>query len=312
MRILDFFYNINYRLGRNVSLLEKLQIRRCMRVLIRLLANAILPIVLHRSKANLDSSKDSPIVVSLTSFPRRINHVWMVIETMLCQTYKPSSVVLWLSKVQFPKELEDMPASLLDQTKRGLQIRFVEGDVRSHKKYYYAFHEFKDKYVLTLDDDNFFPSYYLESIMHSKKQHPNDIIAGFGSNYKWDNDNFRIKSFDNCAITNESMKNALCANCGGTLFEPHKLVGIMDNLDTIVKLCPTEDDMYLNALIKLAKLNITFHMNGPLLSIIIPNNVTLMEQNGKVGDYSSSNTLQVQKIIEHMTVKYGVNPFDYK
>lgn len=310
MRILDFLYNINYHLGRNGSLLEKLQIRRCMRVLIRLLANAILPIVLHRSKANLDSSKDSPIVVSLTSFPRRINHVWMVIETMLCQTYKPSSVVLWLSKVQFPKELEDMPTSLLDQTKRGLQIRFVEGDVRSHKKYYYAFHEFEDKYVVTLDDDIFYPTYFLESMMRCKKEHPNDIIASFGSKYTWDSNENKIDYIPGPAPTKVSLKDSLFGTGGGTLFEPTSIIDKMDDLEVIFKMCPTEDDMYINALTKVSGLNVTFHMNGPLLNINIPNNSSLMDVNGSVGDVSSNNTRQVQNIIIHMVERFSKNPFE--
>lgn len=57
----------------------------------------------------------------------------MVIETILSQSIKPDKVILYLSKVQFPRLEEDLPDSLLNMKARGLDIRFVEGDIRSHK-----------------------------------------------------------------------------------------------------------------------------------------------------------------------------------
>lgn len=310
MKLLDFFYKINYRLARNDSIWEKLQIRRASRVSIRFFSNLILPRLLRKSKETLCGCDDSKMVVSLTSFPRRINYVWLVIETMLCQTYKPSAIVLWLSKVQFPNEMEDLPQSLLNQTKRGLQIRFVEGDVRSHKKYFYAFHEFRDKYVVTIDDDLFFPTYFLDSMIKCKEKYKDDVIASYGSHFEWNKTEGHLVLQDKCAEPNISMNDVTFGTGGGTLFEPSKFIDVMDDLETIVELCPTEDDMYLNALMKAKGLNVTFHMNGPLLNIRITNNYTLMQYNGTVGDLSSNNTKQVNNIVNHMTKKFGFNPFE--
>lgn len=312
MKLLNFFYDINYRLARNNSIWEKLQVRRALRVTIKIFSNLILPYLLSKSRSNLDGCKESKIVISLTSFPKRIDHVWLAIETMLCQTYKPSAIVLWLSKIQFPNEMDDIPQSLLNQTKRGLQIRFVEGDIRSHKKYFYAFHEYRDKYVVTIDDDMFFPTYFLDSMIKCKEKHMDDIIASYGSHFEWNKTEGRLDFQNKCAETNTSMKDVLFGTGGGTLFEPSKFIDIMDTLDTIVGLCPTEDDMYLNALMKAKDFNITFHMNGPLLNIRIPNNSTLMQYNGSVGDMSSNNTKQVNNIVNHMIKKFGFNPFEYK
>ena len=47
----------------------------------------------------------------------------------------------------------------LDQQKRGLTIRFCE-DLKAHKKYYYAFKEYPDDIVITVDDDVIYPQEY--------------------------------------------------------------------------------------------------------------------------------------------------------
>lgn len=47
--------------------------------------------------------------------------------------YKTGQGYLIFIKVQFPRLEEDLPDSLLNMKARGLDIRFVEGDIRSHK-----------------------------------------------------------------------------------------------------------------------------------------------------------------------------------
>ena len=71
----------------------------------------------------------------------------MVIETILSQSIKPDKVILYLSKVQFPRLEDDLPDSLLHMKASGLDIRFVEGDIRSHKKYYYVMQAYPVSYT---------------------------------------------------------------------------------------------------------------------------------------------------------------------
>lgn len=308
--LLNFLYNIYYQLGKDSSIFEKIQIKKVLRFLIRMFSNQVLPRILYKSTENLIEGKNSPIVVSMTTFPKRIQYVWLTIETILCQSHKPNSIILWLSQEQFPRGLLDLPQSLIRQIDRGLQIRFVEGDFRSHKKYYYSFQEFTNKYIVTIDDDMFFPTYFLESMLECKRKHPNDVIASFGSRYMWNSENNIIEYIVGPVVTNISFSDALFGTGGGTLFEPNKFIEYMDDLNTIFSICPTEDDMYINALMKIAGINTTYHMNGPLLNIIIPDDTPLMALNGKVGDADSNNSIQVNHIIKHMILRFGKNPFD--
>ena len=51
---------------------------------------------------NKDTNRKEKIIVSLTSFPGRINEVWICIESLMRQTFKPDAIELWLSLKQFP------------------------------------------------------------------------------------------------------------------------------------------------------------------------------------------------------------------
>ena len=77
--------------------------------------------------------RNESVIASLTSFPDRIEKTYLAIKSIMLQNFKPDEIILWLSDVQF-KEIE-IPQSLRELEKKGLQIRFCE-DLRGHKKYF--------------------------------------------------------------------------------------------------------------------------------------------------------------------------------
>ena len=89
----------------------------------------------------------------------------------------------------------------------------------------------------------------------------------------------------------------------------HTMVSNMDNIEKILELCPTADDIYLNALIRICGFGVTFHMNNPLLSIISPNNVTLVSHNGDIGDPESINAKQLKDLVSYYRSLSISNPF---
>lgn len=116
------------------------------------------------------------LIVSLTSYPKRIPTIWLTIETLLRQSVKPDEIILWLAESQFEKGLDSLPESLLRLQKRGLTIRFCE-DLRSHKKYYFALQEFPNDLVILADDDMFYPRDTIRKLLQLHKQWPEDICC---------------------------------------------------------------------------------------------------------------------------------------
>ena len=308
MQLLDKVYDINKNLVSGNTIWDKLQVKRAFGLVVSLFANHVLPIFLRYSKESLNDGKCVPVIVSITSFPARIGKVWMTIESILCQSHKPQAIILWLSREQFPNELDDLPQRLVLQQRRGLTIRFVDGDIRSYKKFYYAFLEFKNSFVMTLDDDLLVPSYFLKSIYDCKQQHPNNVIASFGFRFSWDNGIDYIHPTGTKIMPGDSGNNLFFGSGGGTLFDT-AVASKMDSIDKIMELCPTADDIYLNALIRICGFGVTFHMNNPLLSIKSRNNVKLVNHNGDIGDPESVNASQLKKLVACLSETGHGNPF---
>lgn len=311
MLFLDWLYETNSKLSLNDSVLEKLQIRRFARGCIKLVTNTLLPILFRitRSETDCITAPTLPLIVSLTSFPNRISRVWMTIESILRQTSKPKHIILWLSRQQFPNEEHDLPKSLLKQAKRGLIIRFVDGDARSHKKYYYAFKEYTEYRIVTIDDDLLFPSSYLSGIYECSLQHPNDVIANFGSKFYWNESKQCITEISDIVSSEEHKYGLFFGSGAGTLFEPKALIKHLDMLDKIMELCPTADDVYLNALIRICGFGVTFYRKNPLLTIVNTKDEKLYDYNGNYNDAESPNANQVRTIVRYMDAKFGRNPF---
>ena len=181
--MVDYFDRIFTKIENKNQYLTKIKYYAILRFLIKITVNSLVPILflLTKNKKNFSlletDAKESPLViVSLTSFPARIKKVWLVIETILRQSQKPDKIILWLSKEQFPS-LEILPPRLLGQQKRGLQIRLVDGDLKSHKKYYYTLHEFPNDIMITIDDDIFYRSTMIEDLYNYSIRFSNTVIS---------------------------------------------------------------------------------------------------------------------------------------
>ena len=106
----------------------------------------------HKQGHGLNTQeRETKFIVSLTSFPARIDQIWISIECLLRQTVKPDALYLWLSKEQFAEQ--ELPKSLTDLQERGLTVEFVDDDLKAHKKYYYAMQRHPEANIITVDDD---------------------------------------------------------------------------------------------------------------------------------------------------------------
>ena len=102
---------------------------------VEIVINKINCLYLGRIKVTKNGLSDCPrevsVIVSLTSYPGRINIVYRTIKTILTQTFKPDRVILWLSDEQF-KGIP-LPNNLTELEQYGLEIRWCQ-DIKSYKK----------------------------------------------------------------------------------------------------------------------------------------------------------------------------------
>ena len=182
------------------------------------------------------------IIVSLTSFPGRIDTVWISIESLLRQTVKPDQIILWLASTQFDG-LDCLPQRLLDLQKRGLTIRFCD-DLRSHKKYFYVMQEYPEDLVILADDDIIYPSDMVEKLMRMHQKYPNDICVITGQKMEkgklpsqWRNPLLKERL--------EHSEEVQIFTGSGSLFPPHSLSECAFDAEGIRANCPYADDLWL-------------------------------------------------------------------
>lgn len=122
-----------------------------------------------------DGQREEKIVVSLTTFPARINACYYTIKSLMMQTMHPDRIILWLAEEQFPEH--KLPICYDWLAAKGLEIKYCR-DLKSHKKYFYILQEQKaDELVITFDDDIIYNPLSIERAYRKHLQYPQAIVA---------------------------------------------------------------------------------------------------------------------------------------
>lgn len=118
------------------------------------------------------------IIVSLTSYPPRIDNVHMVVESLFRQTLRADEIILYLSLDEFPEMEAGLPESLRKLiVHKGFRIEWVRGNLKSHKKYFYALQKYKDAIIITVDDDKIYAETMISDLLKSHKRFPKAVSA---------------------------------------------------------------------------------------------------------------------------------------
>lgn len=189
------------------------------------------------------NKRDTKIIVSLTTFPGRINTVYKTISTLLTQTLKPDEVVLWLAESQFPNK--DLPVSVTDLQQYGLSVKWCE-DIRSYKKLIPSLEEYPDDIIITVDDDLYYAEDTVETLYNSYLKFPEDIHAHRCGQVLLKKD--KIADVSMRKLYFSDFKGASYSyrqiGYGAVLYPPHSLYGDVLDRKKFTILVPTHDDIW--------------------------------------------------------------------
>ncbi|WP_438966798.1 glycosyltransferase family A protein [Flavobacterium sp.] len=288
---------------RSFGIISKITNRLAARILKRILDRKV-PNYFLRTLDKFPSGvnqlpRENKLIVSFTSFPGRIADVWIVVECLFRQTYKADKIILWLDQEKF--DIDTLPPLLKAQTKRGLEIRLVE-DLRSHTKYYYALKEFTNSYVITVDDDCYYPETLIENLMEINKAYPNSIAS---------NRIHKLVFKDNLIVPyqkwshNYSPKNTvngdyLLTGVSGVLYAPSIFDAYFFDTSVFMEKCMFADDMWLT--INAFRMNIPIASNSTfnkdMIAISKSGAVRLLNYNSR----GSGNDVQLRAVLDHFNM----------
>ncbi|NMH89331.1 hypothetical protein [Flavivirga algicola] len=294
------------------KILKKIRYYSLLRFSIRIFANVFVPIYFLLTKnekrhcLTQTNKTQGRIIVSLTSFPVRINKLWIVIESLLRQQKKPDMIILWLSIDQFPTLLT-VPKNLIRYQNRGLTIKLCKSDLRSHKKYYFAMKKFPRDYIITVDDDVIYNSRLLEYLIDLSNKYPEAICCNHASNIVMkDNKIEPYAKWKNILLEQSPNMGIMPIGVGGVLYPPNALKSDVFNIELFKKHCFLADDIWLNTMARLngTKIAKTNYFSS-YLPIVYFNNITLSSKNNGEG----LNDKQLNAIREHYINTIGIDPF---
>lgn len=261
----------------------------------------------HSTERGISSERlcDEEIIVSLTSYGKRIYDVYLAIESIMQGSIKPNRILLWLNEEDFFNKA--LPQTLQKQVERGLEIRFCK-DIKSYTKLIYTLKEFPKACIITIDDDLIYNFDLVENLVAAHKTAPNCIWANRIHEMTY-NEDCSLKSYLQWIFTVNhdcsNKKNNFFTGVGGVLYPPDSLHKEVFNEDAFMDICPTADDVWFNAMARLKGTEIrksfTHSPNGEDFLV----NVSLQSE-GLCSINNNPNNCQNDKQIKAVFEKYGI------
>lgn len=129
------------------------------------------------------------VVVTMTSWVKRIQNCAYVINSILKNTVKPDTIFLNLSVEEFPNRWNDIPIELfeLSQVNPTVKINWVDGtNTKSMKKVFPILQYIDDDdIIIIVDDDLDIPSNFIQIRLQEFKEHEYRFPISGGTNPKY-------------------------------------------------------------------------------------------------------------------------------
>lgn len=197
------------------------------------------------SRHKITGSAD--VVVSMTSYGRRLGIVAHALESIAAGSVRPARMILWVDKPDFEVATYPMLRSL---QRRGLEILPCE-DLGPHKKYFPYCRDFTtDRMDLILaDDDLMYPRRWLEGLLGAAG-HAHEIPAYRAHRMRTDAAQCALEDYNSWAPapTGSTSHANFLTGGAGALLPPRLQSAIREAGTAFREVAPRADDIWLNAL----------------------------------------------------------------
>jgi hypothetical protein len=160
---------------------------------------------------------------------------------------KPDLIFLCLTKNEVKDESE-LPQSVLELKKYGIQVFFFDDNLKPHNKYYYAMKLFPNSLLITVDDDNMYDKNLIRDLYASFLRHPAAVSARrvhkIGRNNNGEVLPYNKWLYEYLKEINPSL-GLLATGVGGVLYPPGILPPETFDANKIRELCLNADDIWL-------------------------------------------------------------------
>lgn len=122
---------------------------------------------------------EEKVIVSMTSWTKRIGNVKAVIDSIYANTTKPDKVVLNLSLEEFPNKMEDLPVEIVELSNNNLlEIIWNEGNSKAFKKFIPTMKRYPNDIIIAIDDDFIYPTDFIATFVTAHEKAPRNPLTG--------------------------------------------------------------------------------------------------------------------------------------
>ena len=126
------------------------------------------------------------IIVTFTSWKKRIQHCSHIVDLMKRQTIKPNKIILNLSTDEFKNKERDLPIDLIEKQDGFFEIYWVKENTKPYKKIIPTLNRFPNDIIISIDDDIEYPQDFIEHLYNEYVFYDRKLPITSGE-YKWEN-----------------------------------------------------------------------------------------------------------------------------
>lgn len=188
------------------------------------------------------------LIISLTSYPKRFRDLHLTLKTLLSQTVAPDMVILWIAS----NDMHALPESVRALETMGLTICPTD-DLRSYKKIIPTLIKYPDAFIITADDDVYYPPHWLASF--TEDYVPGEMYALSGRAHRMAFQGAALAPYDSWSFEiADSIRgdDLFFTGVGGVFYPPGIFHPDVLDIQRIQQVCPTTDDIWLNWMVRLS------------------------------------------------------------
>lgn len=200
--------------------------------------------VLYRRALKEMYGVGNQLVLSLTTFSKRIDTVDLTVKSLKEQSVLADKIILWLDETE--TSIDRLPEILLSLQDDVFEIKFCP-NYKSYKKLIPALELHSSDTIITFDDDIEYPKNTVEKLYRTHLENQDCIVASYARNINVMDGKLLPYSEWKHVFKEQKDKpliNTLPIGVGGVLYPSGSLHKDVSRIDDFMKLAPHGDDLW--------------------------------------------------------------------